>query len=252
VTEPSLYRSLLATEYLAAIATVVGLRFVIAPYGRHTRPGWGPTLPARLGWMVMESPAVFFFAYVYWQGAHRAEAGPLALLALWLLHYLQRTFVFPLRMRGEGKRMPFAIVGLALAFNLMNAYLNARWLSGFGNYPPYWLTDPRFLIGALAFVTGFSVNLIADRALRRLRAPGEVGYRVPRGGLFEWVSCPNYLGEMVEWFGFALAAWSPAGLAFALYTVANLAPRALSHHAWYRARFPDYPVERRALLPYLW
>ena len=43
-----------------------------------------------------------------------------------------------------------------------------------------------------------------------------------------------------------------AGLAFAVYTFANLAPRAIDHHTWYRQRFSDYPPERRALIPYLW
>jgi protein-S-isoprenylcysteine O-methyltransferase Ste14 len=250
--DPDLYRLLLRTEYVAAAVTFIALRFVVAPYGRHVREGWGPTIPARLGWMLMESPSVFFFAFIYAHGAHRGEAVPLALLALWQIHYLQRTFVFPLRMAAGGRRMPLLIVALAVSFNLLNSYLNAHWISAIGTYTPNWFTDWRFVLGVLAFAFGFGVNLRSDRTLFRLRAPGEVGYRVPGGGLFEWVSCPNYLGEMIEWFGFAVAAWSPAGLAFALYTVANLAPRARANHAWYRAKFPNYPVKRRALIPFLW
>lgn len=65
------------------------------------------------------------------------------------------------------------------------------------------------------------------------------------------MSSPNYLGEIIEWTGFALATWSLPGLAFALWTVANLVPRAVAHHRWYRGKFPGYPVERRALIPYL-
>ena len=91
----------------------------------------------------------------------------------------------------------------------------------------------------------------AHRHRRRLRAPGETGYNIPRGGAFEWISCPNYLGELVEWTGWALASWSPAGLAFAVYTAANLVPRALSHHDRYRDRFPEYPPRRSALIPFL-
>jgi 3-oxo-5-alpha-steroid 4-dehydrogenase 1 len=238
-----------ALEFALALVTFVALRLLPAPYGRYARAGWGPTLSARTGWLLMESPAVFFFAGVYAFGRHRAEIAPLALLCLWQLHYVHRTFFFPFRLLGTAKRMPASVAGLAVAFNLLNGWINARWISDLGTYPSTWLLDPRFLLGAAAFVLGFLVNVASDRALLRLRKPGDSGYHIPRGPLFEWVSCPNYAGEMVEWFGWALATWSWAGLAFAVYTVANLAPRALSHHAWYRRQFPDYPKRRKALLP---
>jgi protein-S-isoprenylcysteine O-methyltransferase Ste14 len=245
---PWSYWLLVLLEFVLAAATVVGLRFVTAPYGRHGRAGWGPTVPAKVGWVVMESMAPLGFAAIFLAGPHRADVVPLVLLGLWQLHYLQRTFVYPFLLRG-GARMPVSVMAMALAFNALNAWINARWVSTYGSYPVSWLTDPRFLVGAALFVGGFALNLSADRTLRRLRGPGETGYRIPHGGAYRWVSCPNYLGEIVEWFGWALATWSWAGLAFAVYTTANLAPRAVAHHAWYHERFPDYPTERRALVP---
>jgi len=83
-------------------------------------------------------------------------------------------------------------------------------------------------------------------------ALGETGYKIPHGGLFERVSCPNYLGEIIEWSGWALATWCLPGLSFAVWTFANLAPRARAHHRWYRAKFPEYPEERKALIPGVW
>jgi protein-S-isoprenylcysteine O-methyltransferase Ste14 len=241
------YGVLVLVEFGLAVATVVGLRFVTAPYGRHGRAGWGPTVPARVGWLVMEAPAPLLFLAVYLAGGHRAELVPLVLLGMWQLHYGHRTFVYPFLLRG-GARMPLSIMAMAVGFNVLNAFINARWVSSVGSYPARWLTDPRFVLGALVFLGGFSVNLWADRTLRRLRSAGN-GYQIPRGGLYRWVSCPNYLGEIVEWFGWALATWSPAGLAFAVYTTANLAPRAVANHRWYHERFPDYPPRRRALIP---
>lgn len=149
--------------------------------------------------------------------------------------------------------MPLAVVGMALAFNLVNAGINGCYLFFLsGGYPTGWLLDARFLIGAALFIAGFAINRQSDIALLNLRAPGHSGYAIPYGGLYRWVSCPNYLGEIIEWVGWAIATWSLPGLAFAAWTIANLAPRARAHHRWYRERFPDYPSDRRALLPGLW
>ncbi|WP_432842149.1 DUF1295 domain-containing protein [Dactylosporangium sp. CA-092794] len=247
---PGVYLWLVLLELALAVATMVGLRFLTAPYGRHGRSGWGPTVPARVGWLVMESPAALWFLAVYLTGAHKTATVPLVLLALWQLHYVQRAFVYPMLMRG-GTRMPVSIMAMAFTFNLLNGYVNARWIGDLGDYPTGWLADPRFLAGTVLFLGGLAINLDADRRLRRLRGPGETGYRIPHGGAFRWVSSPNYFGEIVEWFGWALATWSLPGLAFALYTTANLAPRALANHRWYHENFSTYPPQRRALLPHL-
>lgn len=245
-----MYSALVVSEFVLAALTAAGLKFIVAPYGRHTRGGWGPTVSARTGWMIMESPASLLFLAFYLTGENRAELVPLVLLGMWQLHYGQRAFVYPFLLRG-GNRMPLAIAGLAVAFNTLNAYVNALWISQVGEYTAAWLRDPRFVAGAALFLGGMLLNKASDRTLRNLRAPGETGYKIPRGGAYRWVSCPNYLGEIVEWLGWALASWSPAGLAFAAYTAANLVPRALANHRWYRERFPDYPAERRAVIPYV-
>ncbi|HSA16026.1 MAG TPA: hypothetical protein P5346_14880 [Spirochaetota bacterium] len=39
---------------------------------------------------------------------------------------------------------------------------------------------------------------------------------------------------------------------FVLWTIFNLAPRARSNHKWYRDNFPDYPKERKALVPFIY
>jgi 3-oxo-5-alpha-steroid 4-dehydrogenase 1 len=250
VPAPGPYLALVLLEFVLAGLTVVGLRLVTAPYGRHGRTGWGPTVPARWGWLIMESPAPLVFVGVYLAGTRRTEMVPLLLLAMWQTHYLYRAFVYPFVTRGRA-RMPLTVMLMAIAFNVLNAYINARWVSDLGSYPTSWLADPRFLAGVTLFAGGLALNVSADQTLRGLRTPGETGYKIPRGGAYRWVSCPNYLGEIVEWIGWAVATWSLAGAAFAVYTAANLAPRAVAHHQWYRERFVDYPAQRRALIPYV-
>jgi 3-oxo-5-alpha-steroid 4-dehydrogenase 1 len=239
------------TEIAFAAITAVLLCFIVAPYGRHGRGGFGPTLPTHWAWVFMELPTVAVFVPLYMSGKNSLEAAPLVLLLLWLSHYVYRTFIFPFRLKGSDKRTALLIVIMGAAFNSLNATIISLELSHFGHYENGWLIDPRFLIGATLFIAGAFINRDADRRLFALRGPGESGYKIPQGGLYRYVSCPNYLGEIIEWTGFALATWSLPGLAFALYTAANVGPRALSHHRWYQRNFADYPQDRKALIPFV-
>jgi protein-S-isoprenylcysteine O-methyltransferase Ste14 len=205
--------------------------------------------------MEAPSPFVFLVCWLVGDPARRVSATGLIFLALWQTHYIYRSFVFPFRRRGGQREIPLSIVGMSILFNVANAYLNARWIYTLGpDRPVSWLADPRFLVGVAMFAIGYAINHRSDAilfALRRSGAAGPSGYAIPYGGLFRLVSCPNYLGELVEWTGWALCTWSPAGAAFALGTACNLVPRARTHHRWYRETFPDYPPERRAIVPWI-
>jgi protein-S-isoprenylcysteine O-methyltransferase Ste14 len=253
MSERVVFDVLLVAMFVLAGVTIIGAHYVIAPYGRHRRPGWGPGVPVRVAWAVMESPSVFLFAACVLIGPRSDQLVSLVLMSLWLSHYAYRAFVYPLRLRTTAdRRMPISVMTMAIVFNLLNSYLNGRSLAAFGPVlDSSWLWSAPFILGVAVFLGGIAINRWADGVLAKLRKPGDTGYAIPRGGLYELVSCPNYLGEMLQWLGFALAAWSPAALAFALFTIANLLPRARSHHAWYRATFPDYPAHRRAVVPFL-
>jgi protein-S-isoprenylcysteine O-methyltransferase Ste14 len=251
VTELQFHSALAWTVIGVGGLVFASLFVVVAPYGRHVRAGWGVTISNRTGWVVMESPAALAFAAIYAAGDHALQPMPLALAAMWLTHYVHRAFVYPLRLRAAQKPMPASVALMAIVFNLINAYLNARWISHLGHYETSQLREWPFLLGLLGFAAGMAVNLHADAVLRALRRPGETGYGIPRGGAYALVSAPNYLGELVEWASWALASGSLAGLAFFLFTFANLVPRAVSNHRWYRHTFPDYPPDRRAILPWV-
>ncbi len=253
MTENMLHNVLIGCWLALAGLVFVILRFKTAPYGRHARRGWGPTLPERPGWVLMEAVSPIAMAVLFILGDRHTSIPALVFLGMWEVHYIHRAIIYPLRMKPSRKRIPVVIVLFGVLFNLGNSYLNGRYL--FTLEPPRdteWLLDPRFLAGFALFVAGLVINLQSDTILLNLRKPGETGYKIPRGGLYRWVSSPNYLGEILEWCGWALATWTLAGLSFAVWTAANLAPRARAHHRWYRETFPDYPRERRALVPYLY
>jgi hypothetical protein len=236
----------------SAMTVVPYLLLRPAPYGRHSRKGFGPLVGARLAWLVMEAPSPLLMIVFFLLG--RRPHGPVAIafLALWLFHYLYRAFLFPLLLPATSRPMPVLVLSSGALFNVVNAYLNGRWLFSLAEPRSLaWLATPQFVVGVLLFFLGFCVHVLADFELRRLRRTSGGERVLPRGPLFRFVSCPNYLGECVEWTGFALATWSPGGLLFAFWTAANLVPRAFHHHRWYRAKFPDYPPARRAVVPFL-
>ncbi|MBO84726.1 MAG: 3-oxo-5-alpha-steroid 4-dehydrogenase [Deltaproteobacteria bacterium] len=243
---------LVGIHFLLAPITALLLVFVSAPYGRFGRSGWGPTVPGRLGWALMETPAVVGFLAVFWAGGGLERPAAMVLGLLWSTHYVHRAYIFPLRLAST-RPMPVLVASLAFFYQSLNAPTQAFQIASLGSYGVDWLFDPRFGFGVILMVGGIIVNVRADNILMSLRRPGETGYRVPRGGLFRYVTCANYFGELVIWIGWAVATWSWAGLAFAVYTLANLGPRAAESHRWYHARFGDeYPAQRKRMIPFVW
>ncbi len=251
--EQAFLNSLLIGWFVLAAVVFIALLLIAAPYGRHYRRGWGPAINNKLGWFVMELASPLVFAACFALGGNPITIASVVFLALWEAHYIHRAFIYPFSLHSRDGGMPLSIVGFGLFFNVVNGYLNGRYIFTFsGGYGNGWLGDPRFIAGVLLFIAGFIINRRADQVLHGLRQPGESGYRIPYGGLYRWISCPNYLGEVTIWVGWALATWSLPGLAFAVWTIANLVPRARANHAWYKENFPDYPPGRRAFLPGLW
>ena len=235
-----------------AVVTLLVLIFISAPYGRFARDGWGPVVPGRLGWVVMETPAVVAFLVCFFAGDGWRRPAAVVLAALWLLHYIHRTYIFPFRLRST-RPMPVVVAALAFGYQLLNAPTNAWQVGQLGAYDAAWIGDPRFVLGIALMSCGIIGNIHSDTVLINLRKPGETGYKIPVGGLFRWVTAANYLGELMIWTGWAVATWSWAGLAFAVYTFANLAPRAAESHRWYKDTFAGaYPTDRKRLLPGIW
>jgi len=251
MTEQMYFLCLYGWMALAVLIMPVLLKITV-PYGRHTTNTWGPVLNSRLGWFLMEIPVVVIFSWFFFTGNAEKTLPVYLFYGLFMLHYFNRIFIFPFRLKEKGKKMPWLIVFMALFFNLMNGFFNGYW---FGWLTPVyslsWLYDWRFIIGVILFFTGMYINMSSDNILLGLRKGGKKGYYIPYGGLFKYVSSPNLLGEIIEWLGWAMMSWCLPSFSFALWTMANLIPRALDHHYWYRRKFAGYPKDRKAVIPFL-
>lgn len=241
--------------FLAGPPIFISTHFITAPYGKHHRTGWGPTVSPPLAWFLMESPTLWLTLLLYPFGQHRSDPKSILLITPFLLHYIHRTIIYPLRLRRRrklSKGYPISIALMAFTYNLLNSYLQTRWITEYADYQNdewFWW---RFSGGLTVFVCGMALNVKSDADLMRLKSGGG-GYKIPIGGLFEFVSCPNYFGEIVEWLGWVLMTGSWVGLGFFLFTYANLVPRARANHVWYLQKFgEDYPKGRKAVIPFLY
>ena len=158
--------------------------------------------------------------------------------------------------RGKN-RMPWIIILMGVIFNTINCYLIGGWffyVSPEGSYPVSWLYSPLFILGTLIFLAGMWINISSDYIIRHLRKPGDTKHYIPRGGMFRFVTGANYFGELTEWTGYAILSWSLGGLTFAIWTFANLAPRAVSLHKRYIKEFGDEyrNLKRRYIIPYIY
>lgn len=236
---------------LIGIVTFFILLRVDAPYGRYSNRNWGPMISNRLAWFLMEIPVLIIVGAAAF--IHNASLSlPVIIMAvLFCLHYVHRSLIFPFKLHTAGKQMPVVIMASAVIFNLVNGFLLGYYLRNFADYETGWFSSPVAAGGLMLFFIGAYINIKSDNILINLRKPGETGYVIPGSFLFRWISCPNHFGEMLEWLGFALLCSNLPAWSFFIWTIANLLPRALAHHKWYQQHFPDYPAERKAVIPYL-
>ena len=226
---------------IVAVVVFVCLFFVDAGYGKFYQPKWGPSVDNRMGWVLMEAPVFVAMLLLWWFSDRRTDLVRVVFLLIFEIHYFHRSFIFPTQIRGRSL-MPLSIILMGALFNTLNSFMQGGWivyLSPAEMYPDSWLTSLPIILGTAVFFFGMSVNIGSDTIIRNLRKPGDTAHYLPKGGMFRYVTSANYFGEFIEWVGFAILTWSWSGAVFALWTFANLAPRAARIYEMYSREFPD-------------
>ena len=226
---------------IIAVIVFVALYFVTAGYGVFYNKKWGFAIPNKIGWILMESPVFFAMILLCVLSERDTNLVCLIFLILFEIHYFHRSFIFPFLIRGKSV-MPLSVILMGMVFNTLNALMQGGWIfyvSPVNMYEISWLTTPQFIIGTIIFFTGMIVNIHSDHIIRHLRKPGDTNHYLPKKGMFRYVTSANYFGEFVEWLGFAILTWSLSGAVFALWTFANLAPRAAKIYDNYKKEFGD-------------
>lgn len=254
---PEVFDTVLSVMALSAVVVFLCLLKVEAGYGVAYTKKWGPAVNNKLGWVLMEAPVFFAMLWLWLSSDRRGDTVLVVMALLFLFHYFQRSFVFPFLIKGKSV-MPLSVILMGVTFNTLNAYMIGGWLFYVSPVDYYggvsWLMSPMFIVGCVIFFVGMAINWHSDYIIRHLRKPGDTGHYIPRGGMFRYVTSANYFGEFLEWCGFALLTFSAAGAVFALWTFANLAPRARKLHQRYEREFGDEykKLNRKYILPYIY
>ena len=213
-------------------------------------------LPVGVAWWTMEQPAFLVpLASLLCYLGDGGEVHPgVLLLGMPMAHYLQRAYIYPWLSRGSN--YPLHAWASAMAFCIANGTAQANDLLYGPTRAVPWsaLYSTRAVLGFALFAFGMAANIHSDYILRSLRAPGSREYRIPRGGLFEYVSGAHFVGEIIEWSGYAVACnFATAPLAFAAFNWMGIGTRAMATHAWNLRTFGDkYPKDRKKLVPFVW
>ncbi|MBQ5524638.1 MAG: DUF1295 domain-containing protein [Paludibacteraceae bacterium] len=241
---------------VVGLVVFVCLYFVEAGYGKMISEKWGPAINNKAAWVVMECPVFFVMLYLWATSERTWEVAPLVMFLIFQTHYFQRSFIFPMLLKGKSK-MPIFIMLMGVTFNLINGYIQGYWifyLSPADMYTIDWFLTPMFIIGTCIFIAGICINLHSDHVIRNLRKPGDTKHYLPKDGMYKYVCSANYFGEILEWLGWAILTWSWAGLVFFWWTCANLVPRANAIYKKYKEEFADEFDEKRLkrVIPFIY
>jgi 3-oxo-5-alpha-steroid 4-dehydrogenase 1 len=251
-----IFNGLIYTMIGLAIVVFISLYFVTAGYGQFRTKQWGWSINNKLAWVLMEAPAFLTMLVIWYTSGCPTAAPQIVLLGLFLLHYFQRSFIFPLLMSGHSK-MPVTIMLSGVTFNIINGIMQGGALFWFPReaYLEGWdyFTHDISIMGLVIFFIGMAINLHSDHVIRHLRQPGDTRHYLPQKGMYQYVTSANYFGEIVEWTGFAIVAGSLAAWVFVWWTAANLVPRAHAIYNRYKKEFgKEALAEKKRIIPFIY
>lgn len=180
------------------------------------------------------------------------------ILILWGLHFIRR-FSEVLFLHSYSRKQTYLeAIGASIYYGLFGMLIG--WAC---NYRlNYFLPHPiLFYPGIVIFAIG-EVGNCAHHVQLKLLKPEEDHQHpsentnahphiLPTGLWFKYVSCPHYFFEIITWIGFFFATFVLPALLFVLATSITLVYYSRRNHLRYLHQFPDYPTERKALIPFL-
>ncbi len=212
----------------------------------------GGAIPSRIGMLVIYALPMFFYLLCYVATAGERHLYHQLVLAAVVGHFLKRCLETLFLHRYSGHLSLRSLVSIVLGYcaivGTIHLAVNLRTPASLVQQHSVLFSSA---LGAVVFLLGELGNLYHHVLLARLRGPADKSYQIPQGGLFRLVACPHYFFEIVAWVGIAIMSKQLMVFGVISFSVFYLLARSVSTVRWYKAKFADYPSERKAIIPYV-
>ena len=210
----------------------------------------------KIAWSVHLLEIVFSFGHIiyYVFFYENYSMTNIVLLMLFCAHYINRGIFYPLFMPSTSKsKWPIEFLFFSFVWITSNSLIQDRNVLFNSVYEEGYLRSTWFMFGLTVFLIGMIINIHSDYYIIKLKKQNNGDYVIPYGYLYSYITCPNYFGELIEWFGFFLCTQTTGAFIFFLFSCSNLIPKAHKNYEWYKEKFPkDFPKNRKKLVPLLY
>ncbi|KAF8339664.1 3-oxo-5-alpha-steroid 4-dehydrogenase-domain-containing protein [Cantharellus anzutake] len=203
-------------------------------------------------------PLIYLFPQVFYRTTFEHSQLQTLTYVLVLLHFLKRELetlfvhrfshaTMPLRNIFKNSAHYHILSGILLAGGVYGPWYSRKALAGSLR------ANPTFLAACTGvWLVAEALNFHAHLTVRNLRPAGTKTRGIPRGGLFELVSVPNYFTEVVAWTAITVMTQSPFAVLFLVVSTGQMAIWAAKKHRGYKKEFgSNYPKGRKAMFPFI-
>ncbi|KAL8241526.1 hypothetical protein R6Q59_014880 [Mikania micrantha] len=165
------------------------------------------------------------------------------------IHFLKRVIEVLLVHKYSGYIAFEAVIPISLSYAISTAtMIYAQYLSQASLEP---LIDLKH-IGVALFLVGITGNFYHHLILSTLRKNDDKQYKIPKGGLFDLVTCPHYLFEIIGFIGVSCISQTMYSVCFLMGTISYLTGRSFATREWYVSKFGEkFNKDVKALVPYV-
>ena len=210
----------------------------------------GKQLPFRMVYITEYVGPLVLYALTYFIAcATRGELSCKIHIAfvMWIIHYVKRILETIFIHEFGDMTMP-----------VFNLFKNCTYYYSFAlavgiNVNFFDVYNPPVIVafGLIGMIVSIISNGYCHWILKHLRPPGTQIWAMPKGFLFDYITCPNYFCEIMTWIFFnIMVGLNIAGIAFSCCGIWQMLQWANERHNKYKKMFPDYP-NRWVLFPFI-